>query len=652
MSSKFPRLIVQPLRDLCLRNVAQDDVLERYGDRIQDVPMGVVPELVTKISIYGLHLLEYHNILSVEETEPLWKKAYETDCKNAISTGKSTFLYLNKNNTTSFKSLLCQNIFLRILEFMADNSSSPDYLSDCYLHFPIEEDVPCWSDIQFVNVLCLIKLNLKQVIICPSFLHPLNDLFHQDYFQGFTGQVTHVDFHTFRFDLHQLTLLRDFFHSSNFPNISSLKFKYCKWNRESLLEVKRMIKPSLKDCSHHLEQIYSGTTSLEDNKLDQTDLLKKDLDYDGYYDDFGPIMRKRLKAKEIDSDKEVSFDEALSCTDVAKEENDLYDFTYNSIESSNTSRNKTTFDLEELGFINSHISDEDLSILCRIIELFPNLKTFTIQPKLCHSFNLYKILTAVFSCSTTPSSEEISSVRTPVIESLSIHDTKIDYFCKKLLLWHHPGECKKQWDVSVPSLKHLELVDCCICDCKSVDHYNCVGYGDPYSQDYPVKCALYFDIDQMCTCNWVRLETLDFSETNIGCEGAKAIGKALTGVMCLQRLNMSDCQLETEGCGYVFAMAKAHPSLKVLKISENSYDTATDNSLADLIEQDNLVQLEINQCIVKHCLSKSLLAAFKKNSRITHLALGANRLGDVGMVKLSTVLTEKTALSSLRTLNL
>ncbi len=438
------------------------------------------------------------------------------------------------------------------------------------------------------SVTALLKANLKRVSLYPYLLHCCSDLLESGFMNGVTKSTKHLEFHDFfRFKDRYMWSIENFLHPINFPNLSSLLFACCKFNKGALEDFQNII-----DCFVYQPEESKSNGEAIENKISEPKDMKVQ-DCNGHLDDdFEKVQQKELK----DSDNnDVSFDEALLCgdgEDAGMNNKSSQNCNFENALCGNVpedEKEQLKNQLNQLEFINCDISEKGTNKFCEIIAMIPFLKKLIFQPEYhCHS-SLYKIFAAAFgNVITLPLTNKMKQHK-PSIEILKIHDSSLDYYCKKLLFWHKPGECKQQRGVFVPSLKHLEVVDCdldsYLYDCHCMNHPEIVSsrilrpkislnLPEPlHSPECVDMFNWHFDIAEMCTCNWSRLETVDLKNNPLKCKGATAIAEALKTAKNLKSLNLSGCKMDTKGCACIFATAMGKCiclSLEAFSLSKTS----------------------------------------------------------------------------------
>ncbi len=359
--------------------------------------------------------------------------------------------------------------------------------------------------------------------------------------------------------------IMDFFHPLNFPNLASLSFVCCKFNKEAIRDFESIIDSFIND----------GLAVVVEPPLDDSSVSpsKRAMSRD----DIDNVQKQELSPKKPrNEDNSVSFDDALLCGSSFECSNvpasdfcDIYSFQKEPSDKVNDKVEEASSSFNCLKFVNCGISDKVVNTLGKLISKVPNLRVLSLQPEYRLQSSLLKIFAASFG--KLASHKGADNVKSS-FQKLVVHDCHLDRHCKKLLFWHSRGDCKQQNGVLVPSLKQLDLIDCnlntyqfdCCCNNASESAHiesSFWGNGSSHSPE-PSKTAecfnkynWYFDPDVVCTCNWKRLQSVNLTESLLTFQGVQAILSALKTAENLSHLILAGCGLETDGCRSVFAMA-------------------------------------------------------------------------------------------------
>ena len=137
-----------------------------------------------------------------------------------------------------------------------------------------------------------------------------------------------------------------------------------------------------------------------------------------------------------------------------------------------------------------------------------------------------------------------------------------------------------------------------------------------------------------------------------GDEIARVLTDLLHHPTCaLEELVISDCNLTSQGCGFLGNSLRVNKSLNSLRLDFNSFGSSGAALLCDgLASNASLRQLSLAYCDLDASCSRPLnFVLLFVNGRLEDLSLRGNRLGNLGLVDLLTVGLVKTR--KLRSLN-
>lgn len=274
-----------------------------------------------------------------------------------------------------------------------------------------------------------------------------------------------------------------------------------------------------------------------------------------------------FKKAKFDENRDISFDEVICFNkpkDILKIDDDLdnSDHCFDLEDLYDPMQNISS--ITQLGFVNCHFDQEAVYELCCVVQKMSLLKSFTFCPEWKHNLNCAdRILPSMFEQSQYSRKNTKLEKVFPVIEEIKIESCPLGFYSQKLLLWHQKGECITQHGVCVPKPKHLKITDCDLkmfwatCSCHETED----GITDDSKREFTNanKCdgdfIWNFEAQKFCSCNWVNLVTVDFSENKIGMKGAAGLAQALETACSLESIKLSECFLDTKGCSIIFDMA-------------------------------------------------------------------------------------------------
>ncbi|XP_063048398.1 NACHT, LRR and PYD domains-containing protein 12-like [Engraulis encrasicolus] len=200
-----------------------------------------------------------------------------------------------------------------------------------------------------------------------------------------------------------------------------------------------------------------------------------------------------------------------------------------------------------------------------------------------------------------------------------------------------------------PKLRHLDL---------SSNHVGDAGVHLLCSGLKSSNCALetlslsgcgvtgegYAALASALKSNPSHLEELDLRGNDPGDSGVKLLTDLLQDPQCkLKRLSLSDCGVTGEGYAALAAALKSNPSshLEELDLRGNNPGDSGVKLLTDLLQdpQCKLKKLRLHYCGITADGCAALISALTSNpSHLVNLHLTNNKLGDSGVVQISTLL--------------
>ena len=380
----------------------------------------------------------------------------------------------------------------------------------------------------------LFKDHLVSIRIYPVVLKMFWPLLTRHLFQKALINVTSIELRDFKyFAQDQLDMLKRILNIETVPKLVSMKFVNCKFSYDAMEWFNQM------NCEFCQELCDKQNLSMN--------------------------MDIPCKVARVDTDEEISFDEAICIDHPCSGTPNENLFAWPDFEiTERPNQIRLLSKLLKLAFVNCHFDEEALSKLCEVMQRLQHLKSFTFWPEWKCSLSFGdRILPSMLQ---VPTFCELAMETTPNIMDIEIEDCPLGYYSQKLLLWHQAGECTLQHGILVPKLKHLKLVDCSIenfrvsCSCCEIKDFHSSLDGD--SRDklcHTEKCnSVYvwkFDTPSTCSCNWLNLVSINLSDNKLGEKGAEALAKALKHSQSLQLVNLAYCSLNTKGCSFIFNLA-------------------------------------------------------------------------------------------------
>ena len=112
-------------------------------------------------------------------------------------------------------------------------------------------------------------------------------------------------------------------------------------------------------------------------------------------------------------------------------------------------------------------------------------------------------------------------------------------------------------------------------------------------------------------------------------------------------LELDDCELGNEGAAKVAEWAKTIPFKVNISLSNSGIDAKGSAQLADALEADSIVHLDLSQNQFGHEGVELICAALKRNASLRSLGLAAVNAGSLGIQAIASVLDCHPSLSDL-----
>eukprot|EP00112_Aurelia_sp_Birch-Aquarium-sp1_P020431 Seg527.4 transcript_id=Seg527.4/GoldUCD/mRNA.D3Y31 product="Leucine-rich repeat-containing protein 34" protein_id=Seg527.4/GoldUCD/D3Y31 len=336
--------------------------------------------------------------------------------------------------------------------------------------------------------------------------------------------------------------------------------------------------------------------------------------------------------------------------------------------------------LRKLKFDWCILNSSSISVLCHMIEKLPDLRTFSFYSEdKVQSINVDKIVSSMLQGSEkddlflSHKTQFIAQDSICTTEKIALGKCTMGCYSIDYLLWHRNGDCNALSASKLSKLKSLTLIDCDIfdvfkigCSCEQrhiMEECQVSRYCKWTDQgwDFKIPCQFhhnqpmlegYLNDQKLCTCNWSSLIFLDLSDNDIWCKGAELLSCVLKTVPVIKIVRLANCKMPTKGCKAIFDMAKDHPSLERLDVTENDYNVSEDRSLAGLILDGRLAHLSLRWSIPPDSLTEEFFDSFCNNTTLKSLDLSENRMREKEMNWFTNVLSKPETLKSLEELDL
>jgi Leucine Rich repeat len=145
---------------------------------------------------------------------------------------------------------------------------------------------------------------------------------------------------------------------------------------------------------------------------------------------------------------------------------------------------------------------------------------------------------------------------------------------------------------------------------------------------------------------------VDFTGTNIGTSGAKAVARGLSGSSsgenAVTRVCLFMCHVGDEGAESLGDALRANSTVALLYLTSNSIGDKGAQCLADALRENNTVRvLDLSMNAIGDKGAQYLADALRENHSLTELWLADNSIGDEGAQCLADALRDNSAVEKL-----
>nr|XP_039327151.1 ribonuclease inhibitor [Saimiri boliviensis boliviensis]XP_039327152.1 ribonuclease inhibitor [Saimiri boliviensis boliviensis]XP_039327153.1 ribonuclease inhibitor [Saimiri boliviensis boliviensis] len=133
------------------------------------------------------------------------------------------------------------------------------------------------------------------------------------------------------------------------------------------------------------------------------------------------------------------------------------------------------------------------------------------------------------------------------------------------------------------------------------------------------------------------LQELHLSDNPMGDAGLQLLCEGLLDPQCrLEKLQLEYCSLSSAGCEPLASVLRAKPDFKELTVSNNDIDETGVRALCQGLKDSpcQLETLKLEKCGVTSDNCRDLCSILASKASLQELALGNNKLGDVGITEL------------------